>query len=150
MAGKPDPEVAARRGRVLELRAAGLTYAQIAAQEGHRTAAAAVQDATRALQARKGVLYEQAGLFVALESERLDGLQRHVETVIAAAEAEGDHLMVLRGVDRLVRVSERRGTLLGMDLARVRDKPPAAKPRAADDIDEIAARRAKRRRGAAG
>lgn len=149
MAGKPDPGVTARRARVLELRAGGMTYSQIAAEVGHKTASAAVQDATRALQARKGWLDAQASLFVALEAERLDGLQRRVEAVIAAAAGEGDHLMVLRGVDRLVRVSERRGTLTGMDLARVRDRTPA-KPRAADDIDEIAARRAKRRRGAAG
>jgi len=154
MAGKPDPGVAARRARALQLRAQGLTYAQIAADLGHRTASAACQDVTRALAARKGWLDEQAALFVTLEVERLDVALQRIEAVIAAAVAEGDQLMVLRAVDRQVRVSERRGRLLGLDVPSqliVRDAPRPAEPaRQANGIDEIAKRRAKRRRGAAG
>jgi len=152
MPRRPDPAVAARRLRELEMRAAGLTYAQIAEAEGHKTAAAAVQDVTRALADRKAWLDEQASLFVALEIERLDSMQRRVETVIAAAVKTGDHLTVLRGVNSLVRVSGRRGRLLGLDVPSqliVRNAPERPAPaRKADGIDEIAARRARRRGGA--
>jgi hypothetical protein len=107
----PRKQVAARRARVLQLRAAGLSYAEIAKQVGLPTAAAAAQDATRALAERKGLADDQSALFVTLEAERLDSLERTAQSVMRSALSGGDHETVLKAVDRLVRVSERRGRL---------------------------------------
>jgi hypothetical protein len=105
-------EVTARRSRVLQLRAAGLSYQEIARQTGHKTAAAAAQDATRALRDRQAV-GEPAGLFGTLELERIDSLERAMQTVLRTAAGKGDHETVLKSVDRLTRLSERRSRLLG-------------------------------------
>jgi hypothetical protein len=132
-------EVAARRARALSLRAAGLTYQAIADELGHRSAQAACVDVSRALDARKGLLGGQADLFVTLELERLDSLERAVQTVLRQASADGDRSMVLRAADRLVRVSERRAKLLGLDAGGGDSEVPEVNP-----LDELRARRERR------
>ena len=117
-------EVTARRARVLQLKAAGLSYQAIADQVGLPTAAAAAQDATRALKDRKGLLDDQAALFVTLEVERLDGLERAAQAVLQTAVKAGDHETVLQSVDRLVRLSERRGRLLSLNAASPAEAAP--------------------------
>lgn len=143
-------DVATRRVKVLQLRAAGMTFETIADQCGHKTAAAAAQDFTRALESRKQILDEQTGLFLTLEMERLDALVRQVEATMAEAEAEGERLLVLRCTDRLLRISEHRSNLLRLAKASV----PAARPEhdelpesggAADVVTQFSAARAKRR-----
>ena len=110
----PRDEVAARRARVLQLRAAGLSFQAIAEQVGHRSASAAAQDAARALKDRKHLLDDQAALAVTLEAERLDALERAAQAVLQTSVRGGDHETALRSVDRLVRLSDRRGRLLGL------------------------------------
>ena len=107
-------EVAARRARVLQLRAAGLSYQSIADQVGLPTASAAAQDAKRALKDRQHLADDQAALAVTLEAERLDALERAAQAVLQTAVKGGDHETALRSVDRLVRLSDRRGRLLGL------------------------------------
>jgi hypothetical protein len=131
--------VAARRSRALQLRAAGLTWQAIADELGYRAAGHAAQDVARALAARKNLLDNQAALFVTLELERLDSLERAVQTVMRQASAEGDRSMVLRAADRLVRVSERRAKLLGLDAGGGEQEVPEVNP-----LDELRARRERR------
>jgi hypothetical protein len=131
--------VAARRTRALQLRAAGLTYQAIADELGYPGRGAAAQDVARALAARKSLLDNQAALFVTLELERLDGLERAVQTVLRQASSEGDRSMVLRAADRLVRVSERRAKLLGLDADGGEREVPEVNP-----LDELRARRERR------
>ena len=108
-------EVAERRAKALQLRAAGLTYQAIADQLGYTSRRVAAQDVTRALQDRQGLLDTQATLFVSLELERLDSLERAVQTVMRQASADGERSIVLRAADRLLRIAERRAALLGLD-----------------------------------
>ena len=108
-------EVAERRAKALQLRAAGLTYQAIADQLGYTSRRVAAQDVTRALQDRQGLLDTQATLFVPLELERLDSLERAVQTVMRQASADGERSIVLRAADRLLRIAERRAALLGLD-----------------------------------
>lgn len=115
--------VAERRTRVLQLRADGATFEHIAAVCGHKTAAAAQIDFTRALADRKLQLTADSvgELFLPLELERLDGMERQVRSTLAQA-ADGDdpvdRALVLRCVDRLLRISERRTSLLRLDQLR--------------------------------
>lgn len=102
-------DVAKRRARLLELRRAGLTYAEIVEQHpdlGYKTTAAAAQDATRALRV---VLEEPARDLLALELSRLDAL---TQALWAKARRGG-----VGEVDRLLRIMERRAKLTGLDFA---------------------------------
>jgi hypothetical protein len=130
-------KVADRRARVLRMRMAGLTYASIAPQVGLKTAAAAAMDAARALTERKELLDEQRDLFVTLELERLDNLERHVQTALQGASQAGDHAGVLKATDRLLGIYERRSKLLGLDAQPGKQADPQAPSR----VDEIRLRR---------
>lgn len=129
-------EVAARRQRALQLRAAGFTYQAISAELGYRHPGNAAQDVTRALTDRKAALDGQRDLFTVLELERLDALERAVQTVMRQASAEGEKSLVLRAADRLVRVSERRAKLLGLDAGPAQGEVVEVSP-----LDELRARR---------
>jgi len=149
--------VAERRANVLRLRAAGLSFRAIADQlrpEGMSyTAAHAAQDASRALQARKSELSQLADVHVTLELERADVLERQLQRALVGAAAtpgpDGTRL-VLMIADRLMRLSQHRGRLLGFD-----DKIPATRPHGQSSapgtaprvsyLAEAAARRARRR-----
>ena len=115
MAARAD--VAERRARALQLRAAGLSYQAIADQLGYSSRRAAAQDVTRALADRQGLLDTQSALFVSLELERLDSLERAVQGVMRQAAADGERSIVLRAADRLLRIAERRAALLGLDAS---------------------------------
>jgi hypothetical protein len=139
--------VAERRAIALQLRAAGASYQQIADQLGHKSASNAVQDVTRALEvlARQG-RRTPPGITLALELERLDTAERAVNQIRANARADPE--LALRAVDRILRISDRRARLLGLDPADLAAKPaPAERDDASEDIVDIAvARRDKRRR----
>jgi hypothetical protein len=126
-------EVAQRRAKALRLRATGLGYEEIAQQCGLKTAAAACQDVTRALKDRKTLLEREAAYYVELEQERLDTLQRTLELAIRQTPDTDEKMKI---VDRLMRLSQRRGTLLGFDARGVQ--------RPAQYEDELA--KARRRR----
>ena len=133
--------VAERRARALAMRAAGWPYQQIADQLGHKTASAAVQDVTRALQvaARQGHSLD-AGLLLALELEKLDAAERSAAQIRAAAQAAGDQDTALRAIDRQLRIADRRARLLGLPAPAA----PAAEP-GESVIDQLAERRQQRR-----
>lgn len=138
-------QVAARRAKVLQLRAEGKTFEQIAAECGHKTAAAAAQDFTRALESRKQILDGQVDLFLTLEMERLDGMERRVQSSLAEAAGAGEVLLVLRCTDRLLRISEHRSSLLrltrGVPLRKPADEPPEAAASAVANLTTFRARR---------
>lgn len=137
-------EVADRRARALALRVAGVTWQQIADQLGHKTAGAAHQDVSRALEARTREMNGPPDEFTALELERLEAAERRVHTVLATAAQARSHVTVLEAIDRLVRISESRRRL-------VRERvQPAAEANPIDELrDELRARRASHRRSAA-
>lgn len=121
-------EKAVRVQRALELRTAGLTNAQISDEIGvdERTARRYVQEALALL--AKHTEHDAANLR-ALELERLDKLQRAAERVLARrhVKVSGNGLVIcegkpleddaptLRAIETLVKISESRRKLLGID-----------------------------------
>jgi hypothetical protein len=143
--------VTERRARVLQLRAAGATFQQIADSEHLATASAAVMDVKRALAARRKELAEVADAHVMLELERLDAHERAAQNVLRAAAAAGpahDPSLVLRAIDRLTRISARRCALLGLDDDS-KDRKSSPLGTVPGTKDEIAAKRRDRRARAA-
>lgn len=116
-------ETAERRAQVLKARAAGMSWEQIARTvPGVKDATSAAQDHRRAL-TRAGELRVLAGEEGAgaleLELQRLDAASLAVEGVLRAAAADPDqHDRVLRAVDRLARLSERRSGLLNLGVSQ--------------------------------
>jgi transcriptional regulator len=129
-------QTAERRAQVLRLRASGLGYEEIARRLGHKTAAAACQDAARALKDRQALLDVEAAWFTALEMERLETLQRTMEIALRTAASEGDTSALVRVADRLLGISARRSKLLGLDA-----EPGARGGAEPDFVDELQSRR---------
>ena len=109
MARPRDVNVETRRAQLLKLRAAGKSYDDIVAEHpelGYSSTSHARGDLTRTL-AR--IVDEPARDMLALELARLDALHGAIwDTGLA-----GD----LRAIDRLIRLSERRGRITGLDAA---------------------------------
>lgn len=129
-------EVAERRTKALALRVAGVHWQAIADQLGHKTAGAAAQDVSRALEARRTEMNGPPDEFTALELERLESMDRAAWTVLRRHSASAGDREVLEAIDRLVRISESRRRLVRERIA------PAA--REANPVDELRARRAQR------
>jgi hypothetical protein len=135
--------VAARRERVLAKRAAGMTFAQIADDEGLSSPARAVEDVTRALKGRFSQRFT-ASSSALLELERLDVLERAAQTVMRNAAAKNANpKLVLAAIDRLTAISRRRATLLGLTGG----ESVAREQTGENDIERARRRRAERRRG---
>jgi hypothetical protein len=128
-------KVAARRLKALAMRAAGATYPQIARECGHKTPAAAAQDVTRALQARKKLDDGQAPLSGVLEAERIDMLERTVQATLRRASTAQDGPLVLKAAGTLLGISKRREALLGIQTAGQQPQEQAS------PVDELRARR---------
>lgn len=129
-------EVADRRSKALALRVAGVHWQQIADQLGHKTAGAAAQDVSRALEARRTEMNGPPDEFTALELERLEAMERAAWTVLRRHSSQAGDREVLEAIDRLVRISESRRRLV-----RERIAPPAQE---ASPVDQLRARRARR------
>ena len=115
-------EVAERRAQVLKSRAAGMDWGQIARTvPGVKDAAAAAQDHRRALAGARelrALAGDEGAGALELELQRLDAAALAVEGVLRTAAADPDaHDRVLRAVDRIARLSERRSELLGLGQA---------------------------------
>ena len=125
-------ETARRDAWVAELRAGGLTYAQIAARVG--LSKQAVHAGHR--RAVRGVMRETAQEAVDLELDRLDLLYRTALGVMArrhvlsqngriVRDADGtpleDWAPRLAAIDRCLKIMERRSRLLGLDAAAKAD-----------------------------
>ena len=102
--GAPSAEVIARELQVLELRRAGMTFDQIADKTGYNDRAAAHKAYKSAL---NRTFQQPAAEVRELEADRLDRLQ----LAVWARALRGD----LAAVDRVLRISERRARLLGLD-----------------------------------
>lgn len=101
-------DTAARDGRACTLRRDGATYQEIADRLGFSDRSAARHAVERALAA---AVREPAAELRELELMRLDRLY-----LVASELLDGDDRDVrLKAVDRLVRISERRSRLLGLD-----------------------------------
>lgn len=112
MGRKPESKSSQRRilarereGRALELRKAGYTYAQIAAELGYKSVSAAYGAVVRAME--KLVPVEDAEALRQLEREKLDKMER----VLWQQAEGGDHA----AIDRILRIMERRARLTGID-----------------------------------
>ncbi len=98
-----------RQRRALDLKIAGATYQQIADELGYRTASGAHKAVSSALTA---MLRPPADELRALESERLDNLWRRLWVRLNSTTATTDAVKI---ADRLIRLSQRRAALLGLD-----------------------------------
>lgn len=126
-------DTARRDAEACELRARGASYQQIADRLGYGDRSLAYRAVQRALTA---VVVEDVEMLRTLECERLDEMTRHAWAVMADEHVLVDHGHVvhgpdgkplidwrptLRAVDTLLKVSERRSRLLGLDApARTR------------------------------
>ena len=102
-------DAALRQAKALELRKAGATYDQIADQLDYSSRASAYKAVAKALQAIEEQVAEDAIELCRLEVERLDRL-----LVALWPKASAGHL---GAIDRVIRISERRSRLLGLDAA---------------------------------
>jgi 5-methylcytosine-specific restriction endonuclease McrA len=84
-------EVAERRAKAVALRAAGATWAEVAAACGHKTPAAAAQDVSRGLRGSKERDYEPCGTRAAYQRHLLNG----EEACTACAEANREQARTL-------------------------------------------------------
>lgn len=117
-----------RDAQFLELRRRGLTYRQIAAQQGVKSQKTAYEAVQRAL---ADAIQEPAAEVRQIELDRLDEYMRHALRVLATphlvvsqgvvaehpvtGEPLADDQPVLQALDRLLKISERRARLLGLD-----------------------------------
>lgn len=93
------------------MRIAGATWRAIADALGYSSAGSAHKDVERARQQQLGELAENAEHLRWLELEHLDALRRKMWDVLG----RGDDEPAMRAVDRLLKISERRARLLGLD-----------------------------------
>ena len=109
------------------LRAAGLSYDEIAAELGYANRGNAFRAVERCLTAARA---EPTANLVKLELERLDGMWRNAKAVLDRAhitvsngrivrddngDPVPDDAPVLQAIDRMLRIQERRAKLLGLD-----------------------------------
>ena len=102
-----NPDTAERYRRVVDLKKAGLTYDQIAAEVGYADRSGAKHALDAALE-RWGT--DSVGSLRMVQNEQLDDLWRRV----FAAIAQGD----LSQIDRALKILKRRSDLWGMDAPR--------------------------------
>lgn len=103
--------IAERRTAAIRLRRSGLSWEEIAEELGYRSRGAACQDVARALGERlKEQRVELDGLRE-LEDGHLDDLRSTMMDLIRSGRADAQ----LKATDRLVRISERKAKLHGLD-----------------------------------
>jgi len=132
-------QVRERRLKALRLRAAGATYEAIAKACGLKSAAAACVDVTRALADTKLLLDKEAAWYTVLEQERLDLMQRTIEDALRSA--AGNPQLQMQLTDRLLRISQRRTRMLGLDAKEGQEQPQES------PLDELRRRRDRKRAG---
>lgn len=103
-------QIAERRADAIALRIRGKPWSAIATALGYRSAGAACQDVSRALGERLRDLAQQADILRELELAKLDALDAAAWSVL-----EHDDGPTLPAIDRVLRISERRAKLLGLD-----------------------------------
>ena len=126
-------EVAARRSRVLELRALGLTVPAIA-KALESTTAIVKKDIQRALVARQDDYQGEREFGAELELARLDGMLRTLSAIEQNAKESHDDRLVLRTIGAQLQVFDRRVALLGLAGQAAGDKPAAGNGGLPDEI----------------
>lgn len=109
-------DIAERDARCARLRAAGLTYAQIATEVGFAGANGARYAVKRAL---RDTVAEPAAELVAVETARLDLLWQQVLPLVTGQQRSPE--VRLKAVDRALRIMERRARMLGLDAPEKRE-----------------------------
>lgn len=112
MSGEPAPVERPLAERIVRSRALGMPYADIAARE--QMPVADVIAAGQQALAERAALLESGEAAAMLELERLDGYARRAEAVLTRAAGRTDDAglsLVLRALDRLVLISERRAAV---------------------------------------
>jgi hypothetical protein len=130
------PDLTSRRAQAVELRASGLGYEDIAVKLGHKTARAAAADVALGLESHEVLARVPSHLVAVLETARLDALERDAQRVLRAAATAGDHELVLRAVDQLVRLSARRAAAVAAAVAAPGQAGPV-EARVRDDIGAL-------------
>lgn len=118
-------QVAARRAEAIDARIRGESWQTIADRLGYASRGAAHTDVTRALDEHRTEAAQSAGAFRELELLKLDALEREAWEIINAdhpivqggkiIEGVNDVGPTLRATTTVLRVSERRARLLGLD-----------------------------------
>lgn len=94
------------------MRAAGQKWETIADELGYATRGAACNDVARALAERITEQNDAGDQLRELELEHLDVLRRRLGKLI---ENDADDEVALKAIDRLIKISERRSKLQGLD-----------------------------------
>jgi hypothetical protein len=107
--------IAERQNKALELRKSGLPYAKIAEKLG-----VSLSVAHKDVASKLGELREY-GLRLAVEMrqmelERMDESLLEVKQAMIAARKKQDHDLILKCVDRQIKISESRRKLMGLDM----------------------------------
>lgn len=105
-----DPSVMEREARAVELKTAGKTYDEIAAEVGYTNRSAAHKAVIRALQRRP---VESVDEMRSVEGSRLDALTVAVSKIIFDPEASYDEQ--IKAINAAVRISESRAKLFGIN-----------------------------------
>ena len=111
---------AARRGKAVAMRLAGLDFQTIADRLGYADRAAAHKDITRALESNVAEMHRNADVLRQEELARLDRLQAGAWTAAAA----GD----VKAIQAVLGIIDRRCKLLGLDVVDRRDQPLDPEP----------------------
>ncbi|MEM6259692.1 MAG: hypothetical protein AAGI37_15540 [Planctomycetota bacterium] len=106
--------IAERRNKAVELRKSGLPYTKIAEQLGV-SLSTSYKDVAAVMAELKSHGLHLVMEMRQMELERLDAALLKVNQAMAAARQNKDHELVLKCVDRLVKIGESRRKLLGLD-----------------------------------
>lgn len=134
--GDPDrADTVARGARLLQLRSAGMTYEQIAREEGYSDKSSARQALLRALDRHEA---ENVVELRTLENMRLDSDERVLRAIISDTTAPA--ATRLRAIDTRTRLSARRARMNGLDApvaVTISAGVEAALEDALRDLDEV-------------
>lgn len=107
-----QPDDRDRQQQALDLRLLGHSYENIAKELGYADRSGARKAVLAILDRRETEAAEQ---YRRVEGDRLDKKTLTTWTNLRKAEADGDHASIARYINALVRISERRCKLLGLD-----------------------------------
>lgn len=133
--GQPGKDAATEHGnaiRLLRMRTAGMSYAQIAAEAGYAHKSGARQAIMRALER---VEAENVAELRALENARLDEDELALRAIIRGAQTSPG--MRIRAVDARVRLSARRSRMNGLDAPTKVDLSSGVRRELNDALSEL-------------
>ncbi len=123
-------EIAERRAKAVDMRMSGSSYKAIADALGYKTASAASQDVTRALEAAVAEQSRSVEAYREEELQRLDLLLAEAWAILKRTHVTVSHGRIVRddldqpieddgptlqAIDRILKIQERRAKFLGLD-----------------------------------